>query len=136
MVEHFGGSLGVLGYPMHGKPSTVTLTQKGRRESSIFAGLPEKFEVARYHSLHGIKEHLPSCLQVTATSDDGVVMGIQHSTLPLAAVQFYPESMLTSPSHGMLILKNALRFLNTKNQQILPRLPRSWGTLKICQWIN
>lgn len=82
---------------------------------SIFAGLPDSFEVARYHSLHGIREHLPSCLEVTATSEDGVVMGIQHTSLPFAAVQFHPESILTSPAHGLAILKNALTFLKYKD---------------------
>ena len=71
--------------------------------------------MARYHSLHGIREHLPSCLEETATSEDGVVMAIQHKTLPMAAVQFHPESILTSPVHGLQILKNALRFLRYKD---------------------
>lgn len=78
---------------------------------SIFTDLPDTFEVARYHSLHGIKERLPSCLTVTALSEDGIVMGIQHNTLPFAAVQFHPESILTSPAHGMAILENALSVL-------------------------
>jgi hypothetical protein len=73
--------------------------------------LPDAFEVARYHSLHGIKERLPSCLEVTALTNDGIVMGIRHKSLPLAAVQFHPESILTSPAHGLAILKNALTFL-------------------------
>lgn len=110
MVEHFGGKLGVLGYPMHGKSSDVTLTQDGMGDESIFAGLPETFEVARYHSLYGIREELPDDLVVTAlTKEDGIVMGIKHRTLPFAAVQFHPESILTSPAHGMAILKNAMR---------------------------
>ena len=108
MVEHFGGVLGVLSYPMHGKPSMVTITPAGKVPSSIFAGLPDSLEVARYHSLYGIADRLPSCLEVTATSEDGIVMGIQHKDLPLAAVQFHPESILTSPAHGMAILQNVL----------------------------
>ena len=79
--------------------------------NSIFKGLPDAFEVARYHSLHGIRERLPSCLEVTALTSDGIVMGIQHKTLPFAAVQFHPESILTSPAHGLAILKNALSLL-------------------------
>ena len=82
--------------------------------SSIFTGLPETFEVARYHSLYGLRDKLPSCLGITALTEDGIVMGIQHQTLPYAAVQFHPESILTSPAHGMAILKNALRFLSYK----------------------
>lgn len=61
--------------------------------------------------MYGIKERLPSSLMVTALSEDGIVMGIQHDTLPFAAVQFHPESILTSPAHGMTILQNALSFL-------------------------
>jgi anthranilate synthase len=79
---------------------------------SIFSGLPDTFEVARYHSLHGIRDKIPSCLDVTALTEDGIVMAIKHKTLPYAAVQFHPESILTSPAHGMTILKNALRFLS------------------------
>lgn len=111
MVEHFGGELGVLSYPMHGKPSPVTLTADGTKEESIFHGIPETFEVARYHSLHGIKDKIPDCLEITALTEDDIVMGIKHKTLPFAAVQFHPESILTSPSHGMKILKNALKYL-------------------------
>ena len=88
---------------------------------SIFTGLPETFEVARYHSLHGIKEHLPDELKVTALSEDGIVMGIQHATLPFAAVQFHPESILTSPAHGMAILKNALRYLSYDDDNLTPK---------------
>lgn len=112
MVEYFGGTLGVLGYPMHGKPSQITITPAGKAFGSIFSGLPDSFEVARYHSLHGIKERLPSSLEVTATSDDGIVMAIRHKTLPFAAVQFHPESILTSPAHGLAILSNALTLLS------------------------
>ena len=118
MVEHFGGKLGVLGYPMHGKSSDVTLTEDGIGDNSIFAGLPETFEVARYHSLYGIREELPEDLLVTAlTKEDGIVMGIQHRTLPFAAVQFHPESILTSPAHGMAILKNAMRLFATEKAE-------------------
>jgi anthranilate synthase len=112
MVEHFGGTLGVLSYPMHGKASKISLTSEGKGVGSIFNGLPDTFEVARYHSLHGIKEHMPSCLSITALSEDGIVMGIRHKDLPFAAVQFHPESILTSPVHGMTILENALSVLN------------------------
>jgi len=116
MVEHFGGELGVLDYPMHGKPSPITLTSEGRKEGSIFKGIPDEFEVARYHSLYGIKDKIPDCLEITALTEDDIVMGIQHKTLPFAAVQFHPESILTSPSHGMTMLKNAMRFLKGSQQ--------------------
>jgi anthranilate synthase len=58
-----------------------------------------------------LQEKMPSCLDVTALSKDGIVMGIQHKTLPFAAVQFHPESILTSPAHGMQMLENAISFL-------------------------
>lgn len=121
MVQHFGGKLGVLSYPMHGKPSPVRLTEAGKAEDGIFAGVPDTIEVARYHSLYGIKDDIPDCLEITALTveEDGVagdeiVMGIRHKTLPFAAVQFHPESILTSPMHGMRMLKNALTFLKTR----------------------
>ena len=72
MVEAFGGELGVLGYPMHGKPS------KWHQNRGVFEGLPAEFTVGRYHSLYVIPEQLPECLEVTAWSDDGVVMGVRH----------------------------------------------------------
>ena len=96
---------------MHGKPSPVFLTEPRQGANSIFDGLPQSFEVARYHSLHGLKDKMPSCLEITAITEDGIVMGIQHKTLPIAGVQFHPESILTSPVHGMTILKNALKTL-------------------------
>jgi len=112
MVKHFGGELGVLGYPLHGKPTPIALTQSGQNSGSIFEGLPEQFDVARYHSLYGLNEKMPECLDVTALSEDGIVMAIKHKTLPYAAVQFHPESILTSPKHGMKILQNALKVLS------------------------
>jgi GMP synthase-like glutamine amidotransferase len=121
MVEHFGGKLGVLGYPMHGKPSEIALTREGLQDQSIFTGLPETFKVVRYHSLHGIREYLPKEVKVTALSEDGIVMGIQHTNLPFAAVQFHPESILTSPSHGMTILENALQFLKYPEDDLAPK---------------
>ena len=86
--------------------------------SSIFNGLPETFEVARYHSLYGLREKLPSCLDITALTEDGIVMGIKHKTLPFAAVQFHPESILTSPAHGMTILKNAMSSLSYESSEV------------------
>ena len=112
MVEHFGGELAVLGYPMHRKPSPVTLTEAGQKNDSIFSGLPTTFEVARYHSLYGLSDKIPSCLDMMALTEDGIVMGIKHKTLPFAAVQFHPESILTSPAHGMKILQNVISCLS------------------------
>ncbi|WP_215776677.1 anthranilate synthase component I [Paludibacterium sp. B53371] len=90
MVEYFGGRLGQLPLPVHGKPSPVS-----RLGGRLLADLPERFEVGRYHSLYADPAHLPTCLQVTARSEDGVIMAIEHHQLPLAAVQFHPESIMT-----------------------------------------
>lgn len=112
MVEYFGGTLGVLSYPMHGKPSFVTTDGSAQDHSyPIFRDLPKEFEVARYHSLHGLPETMPDDLRVTARTADGVVMGIEHKSLPLAAVQFHPESILTQPNYGLKILENCLDVL-------------------------
>ncbi len=81
--------------------------------------MPKRFEVARYHSLYGLREKLPSCLEVTAVTDDGIVMAIKHKTLPFAAVQFHPESILTSPVHGMTILQNALSVLSYEGEHVM-----------------
>jgi anthranilate synthase len=104
-VEAFGGELGVLDYPMHGKPSIVRHNNKG-----IFEGLPETFKVGRYHSLFAKRDRLPSCLEVTAESEDGVIMGIRHRDLPIEAVQFHPESMLTLEGNcGLKLIENLVR---------------------------
>jgi len=105
IVEAFGGELGVLDYPMHGKPSTVVHSGAG-----VFNGLPEKFTVGRYHSLFARKETFPSCLDVTAESEDGVIMGIRHRELPIEAVQFHPESMLTLHGDcGLHLMENVVK---------------------------
>jgi anthranilate synthase len=104
-VEAFGGTLGVLDYPMHGKPSVVV--HKGR---GVFEGLPERFTVGRYHSLFARYETLPACLEVTAESEDGVIMGVRHRDLPVEAVQFHPESMLTLEGNcGLKLMENVVR---------------------------
>jgi anthranilate synthase len=90
MVEHFGGELGVLSYPMHGKASRIRVL--GGR---IFEGLPKEFTAGRYHSLFARPEALPACLRVTAETEDGVIMAVEHADLPLDAVQFHPESIMT-----------------------------------------
>ncbi len=90
IVEYFGGRLGTLGYPMHGKPSTIRC-----RGGRLLRGLPERFEAGRYHSLFGERDTLPECLAVTADTEDGVIMAIEHRILPVVAVQFHPESILT-----------------------------------------
>ncbi len=91
---------------MHGKTSVITTTREG-----VFAGLPEKFTVNRYHSLAIERASCPSELAVTAWTDDGEIMGVRHTSLShdvrMEGVQFHPESILTE--HGHAMLKNFLQ---------------------------
>jgi len=104
MIEHFGGRLHVLAEPMHGKPSPVVA-----RPGRLFAGLPLSFQAGRYHSLHAKIGEVPAALDVTAQTEDGVVMAVEHRTLPLSAVQFHPESILTSEGDlGLSLIGNVL----------------------------
>ena len=90
---------------MHGKPSLVRHHGVG-----VFEGLPPQFKVGRYHSLFARRESLPDCLEVTAESDDGVIMGLRHRTLPIEAVQFHPESILTLEGDcGLSLMANVVR---------------------------
>lgn len=93
LVEHFGGTLGQLEVPVHGKPSVVAIEAAGR--FGLFDRVGPSFEAGRYHSLYAIEDKLPAELMVSAHSIDGIVMGIEHRTLPIAAVQFHPESIMT-----------------------------------------
>ena len=86
---------------MHGKTSVMHTTREG-----VFAGLPESFIVNRYHSLAIERASCPPELKVTAWTDDGEIMGVQHAELPIQGVQFHPESILTE--HGHAMLKNFL----------------------------
>ena len=105
IVEAFGGKLQVLGYPMHGKHSLVNHSGAG-----VFHGLPSPFRVGRYHSLYADRETFPSCLEITAESEDGVIMGVRHRELPIEAVQFHPESILTLERDcGLRLMENMIR---------------------------
>jgi anthranilate synthase len=109
IVEAFGGELGVLDYPMHGKPSTVR-----HRGIGVFEGLPDEFQVGRYHSLFARRETFPGCLEITAESTDSVIMGVRHRELPVEAVQFHPESILTAEGdHGLKLMENAVKLART-----------------------
>jgi anthranilate synthase len=90
IVEYFGGALDLLAAPCHGKPSLVRVL--GGR---LFTGLPREFTVGRYHSLCARRSALPAALAVTAETEDRVVMAVEHESLPIAAVQFHPESVMT-----------------------------------------
>ncbi len=109
IVEAFGGELGVLDYPMHGKPSKIH-----HRGVGVFEGLPEEFTIGRYHSLFARRETFPACLEVTAETEDGVIMGVRHRELPIEAVQFHPESILSATdNHGLRLMENAVRIGRT-----------------------
>lgn len=120
-IRHFAGRLPILGVclghqsigaalggrivraqvQMHGKVDTITTDRQG-----VFAGLPERFDVVRYHSLAIERATLPADLVVTATSGDGEIMGVRHRELAIEGVQFHPESILSQ--HGHAMLKNFL----------------------------
>ena len=98
----FGATVTYAKALMHGKQSVVR--QEG--SSPLFEGLPETFPVARYHSLAAAPETMPECLEVTARTEDGEVMTVQHKEYPVYGVQFHPESILTPD--GKKILRNFL----------------------------
>lgn len=107
IVEAFGGELGILDYPQHGKVSEISVVAD---DSNLFQDLPKSFEVGRYHSLYALPDRLPEELKVTAVTEDGVIMGIEHQTKAIAAVQFHPESIMTlAGGIGQSIIDNAVR---------------------------
>ncbi len=99
----FGGDIIRAGKLMHGKTSMITHDGKG-----LFAGMPNPFQAIRYHSLVISKKTLPECLDVTAHSEDGEIMGVRHKDFPVEGVQFHPESILTH--NGMRIIENFIGF--------------------------
>jgi len=121
-IQHFAGKLPILGVClghqsigaafggriiraqqlMHGKTSVIHTSQQG-----VFANLPKDFTVNRYHSLAIERSSCPAELEVTAWTDEGVIMGVRHRSLPIQGVQFHPESILTE--HGHALLNNFLK---------------------------
>jgi anthranilate synthase/aminodeoxychorismate synthase-like glutamine amidotransferase len=93
----FGGEIVAARDLMHGKTSWIDHDRKG-----VFAGLPNPLEATRYHSLVVERATLPACLEVTAETTDGTVMGLRHRDLPVEGVQFHPESILTVGGHELL----------------------------------
>jgi anthranilate synthase/aminodeoxychorismate synthase-like glutamine amidotransferase len=102
IVAAFGGAIVPANVLMHGKTSLVRHDAQG-----IFEGLPVPLEVGRYHSLAAQREDLPSCLAVSAESEDGEIMGVRHLEVPVEGLQFHPESVLTPM--GQVLLDNFLR---------------------------
>ena len=98
----YGGSIGQARKIMHGKSSLIHHNSQG-----VFVGLPNPFSAIRYHSLIVQREGLPDCLEVTAWTDDGTIMGLRHRRYPVEGVQFHPESFMTEV--GKDLLQNFLR---------------------------
>jgi anthranilate synthase/aminodeoxychorismate synthase-like glutamine amidotransferase len=97
MGQIFGGEVVRAPNVMHGKTSQITHDGRG-----VFRGLPDPFTATRYHSLVVARDTVPPVLEVTAESDDGLVMGLRHRELPIEGVQFHPESILTESGHSLL----------------------------------
>ncbi|MEM1316918.1 MAG: anthranilate synthase component I [Pseudomonadota bacterium] len=110
LAEAYGGELAQLDIPMHGKPSRIKVEQN----SIVFSGLNAEVTVGRYHSLYADIATLPEHLWVTATTADGVIMGIEHVTEPVAAVQFHPESIMSlGQDAGMRMIENVVAHLQS-----------------------
>ncbi|MFF2158956.1 aminodeoxychorismate/anthranilate synthase component II [Paenibacillus chitinolyticus] len=99
--QAFGGDVVRAGKLMHGKTSPIYHDGK-----TIFEGIPSPYTATRYHSLIVRKETLPDCLEISATSDEGEIMGLRHKEYPIEGVQFHPESIITD--HGLTLLRNFL----------------------------
>jgi anthranilate synthase component 2 len=99
--QAFGGRVVKAERVMHGKVSSIRHDGRG-----VFAGIPDGFAATRYHSLAVERQSLPACLEVSAQSEEGEIMGLRHRTLPVEGVQFHPEALLTE--HGHAMLKNFL----------------------------
>lgn len=107
----YGGIVSGARQIMHGKSSPIHHSGKG-----VFAGLPDPFSAIRYHSLVVQRENLPDCLEITAWTEDGEIMGLRHKSHPVEGIQFHPESFMTE--HGKEILSNFLK----GNKTPLPRV--------------
>lgn len=102
IVEYFGGELGLLDYPMHGKSSRIS-----HRGGLLFRDIPPVFTAGRYHSLHAAR--VPNCLNVVATDEAGVVMAVEHNKLPIYGVQFHPESIMSLEFQaGLQLISNVV----------------------------
>jgi anthranilate synthase/aminodeoxychorismate synthase-like glutamine amidotransferase len=97
LVQHFGGRIISAARLMHGKTSMIEHDGK-----MLFAGLPQPCEVGRYHSLAAERDNIPACLEVTARTEGGEIMGVRHRELPIEGVQFHPESVLTPEGDQLL----------------------------------
>jgi anthranilate synthase/aminodeoxychorismate synthase-like glutamine amidotransferase len=105
--EAFGGVTVRAGRLMHGKTSPITHDGKG-----VFTGLPSPFDAMRYHSLIVDQKTLPECLEITARTDQGELMGIRHKELPIEGVQFHPESIMTPDGVDLLKIFLEVSYVN------------------------
>jgi anthranilate synthase component II len=101
IVAAFGGTVVRAPTPMHGRTSIIE-----HQGTQLFEQIPQRFRVTRYHSLIAVDQSLPNELRVTAATDDGLIMAVEHQTRPIVGVQFHPESVLTE--HGPQLLSNFL----------------------------
>ncbi|HEV2162483.1 MAG TPA: aminodeoxychorismate/anthranilate synthase component II [Stellaceae bacterium] len=106
--QAFGGKVVRAKVPMHGKLSAIR-----HRDAGVFAGLPNPFDATRYHSLIVERASLPASLTITAETDDGIIMGLQHRERPVHGVQFHPESIASQSGHRLL--KNFLTLAAAKS---------------------
>lgn len=97
IVEYFGGRVVKGQQPMHGKTTLMTHDRRG-----LFRAVESPTRITRYHSLVAEKASLPVCLEVSCETEDGVIMGVRHQTLPVAGIQFHPESIMTTRGYKML----------------------------------
>ena len=108
LAEAYGGELRQLHVPMHGKPSRIRVSEPGM----VFSGLPKEITVGRYHSIFADPSRMPDGFNVTAETEDGVIMAIEHRREPVAAVQFHPESIMTlGGDAGMRMIENVVAHL-------------------------
>ena len=103
ICKAFGAAVSHAKSIMHGKESVI----KTNTSSLIFKGLPKNITVARYHSLAAVDSTMPDCLKITATSDDGEIMAVEHRHFPVYGLQFHPESIMTPD--GMTMLRNFMK---------------------------
>ncbi|MCB1422441.1 MAG: anthranilate synthase [Nitratireductor sp.] len=111
LAEAYGGSLRQLAIPMHGKPSRIKVLKPGK----VFSGLERDITVGRYHSIFADPVRLPRGFTITAQTTDGVVMGIEHESEPIAAVQFHPESIMSlGGDAGIKMIENVVAHLGSR----------------------
>ncbi len=113
LAEAFGGDLRQLAVPMHGKPSRIRVLEAG----TVFSGLSREITVGRYHSIFADPSTLDGDFMITAESEDGTIMGIEHAKEPIAAVQFHPESIMTlGQDAGMRMIENVVAHLAKRSK--------------------